>query len=205
MKKILILVLLVTLLLAPVHAQENSQTYTPEELLQMWEQIITMMREAECYPYVDLRQGDKGYEVIFLQTRLAQLLYYGKAIDPQFGRGTYSAMRMFEKVHNLPVNGIASVNDQKLLFSSKAKMNSGTPAGLEAGQTPPANGGNQLFPGWLDMLATQSPKPKYDIPFIIPTPSPSPQPTKFIPPIDILTTPFPFKTNNNFPIITLKP
>jgi len=135
LKKIIILVLLVMLLSFPVYAQESIQTDTPAELLQLWEQLIPRMREAECYPYVQLKQGDRGYEVQFLQTRLTELLYYGKAIDPQFGRGTLAAMKMFERVHGLPVNGIASVEDQKLLFSTTAKINTGTPVGPVTGKT----------------------------------------------------------------------
>lgn len=203
MKKILILVLLLTLFIAPVHAQESSQAYTADELLQMWEQLIPLMREAECYPYVELRQGDKGYEVIFLQTRLTELLYYGKAIDPQFGSGTRAAMRMFEKVHGLAVNGIASVADQKLLFSSKAKTNSGTPAGLDAEQTKkPKDDGSYKLPGLLEKLATFTPRPLYDM-IIIPTPTPSPAPTKLIPDFQITIKPLSIQTP--FAIITKHP
>ena len=205
MKKILILVLLVTLFIAPVHAQESSQAYTPEDLLQMWEQLIPMMREAECYPYVELRQGDKGYEVIFLQTRLTELFYYGKTIDPQFGSGTFAAIKMFEKAHGLPVNGIASVADQKLLFSSKAMTNPGTPAGIDAGQTKkPKDDGSNTLPGWVDQLATASPRPLYDM-IVVPTPTPTPipVPTKFFIP-DFQTTLIPLTTKVP-PIITLHP
>ncbi len=148
MKRIMIFLLLTALVLLPLQGglTEEAQSYTPEQLLQYWHQVISLMREAEVYPYVELREGDRGYEVMFLQARLAQLLYYGKTISPQFGSGTRAAMRMFERVNKLPVNGIASVEDQKLLFSSRALSNPGTPAGLDPGQTPPPDNG-----GWPDL------------------------------------------------------
>lgn len=151
MKKILVLLLLVVFMSTMTCVGITEQEYTEEELMQMWQQVISMMREAECYPYVELRQGDTGYEVIFLQARLMQLSYYGKPIARQFGSGTHAAMRMFEKVHKLPINGVASVEDQKLLFSFKAVSNPGTPAGVEAGQTIPPDVGawpDDSPPGW---------------------------------------------------------
>ncbi len=148
MKRMLIFLLLTALFFMTLQGglAEEAQSFTPEQLLQYWHQVIALMREAEVYPYVELREGDRGYEVMFLQARLAQLLYYGKAIAPQFGSGTRAAMRMFEQVHKLPVNGVASVEDQKLLFSSKALSNPGTPAGLNPGQTVPPDNGN--WPDW---------------------------------------------------------
>ena len=166
MKKILIFLLLFALLAVPLQAglSEETQPYTPEQLLQIWYQLIAMMREAEIYPYVELQEGDRGYEVMFLQARLAQLRYYGKAIDPHFGSGTRGAMRLFEQVHKLQVNGVASVEDQKLLFSSKALTNPGTPAGLNPGQTmPPEDDSNwpEWWPGFpgLEKIITPAPAP----------------------------------------------
>ena len=148
MKKIAVFLLLFCLALMPAQAEvmDEAQAYTEEQLLGYWHQIIALMREMEVYPYVELSEGDRGYEVMFLQARLAQLLYYGKEISPQFGKGTYAAMRMFERTHKLRVNGIASVEDQKLLFSSKALPNPGNPAGLGEGQTVPPDSG-----GWPDL------------------------------------------------------
>ena len=53
---------------------------------------------------------------------------------------------MFERTHKLRVNGVASVEDQKLLLSSKAVQNPGYPAGLGEGQTVPPNNGQ-----WPDL------------------------------------------------------
>ena len=197
MKKIAVFLLLFCLALMPAQAEviDETQAYTPEQLLGYWHQIIALMREAEVYPYVELSEGDRGYEVMFLQARLAQLLYYGKEISPQFGKGTYAAMRMFERTNKLRVNGIASVEDQKLLFSSKALPNPGNPAGLGEGQTvPPDNGGwpDPDPPDWWTVF------PK--IPLVTPDPDSviDPGNLKTIDP-NKLVTPTPA------PVVTLKP
>ena len=189
MKKIAVFLLLFCLALMPAQAEvmDEAQAYTEEQLLGYWHQIIALMREMEVYPYVELSEGDRGYEVMFLQARLAQLLYYGKEISPQFGKGTYAAMRMFERTHKLRVNGIASVEDQKLLFSSKALPNPGNPAGLGEGQTVPPDSG-----GWPDLDPPDwwTTFPKF--PLVTPDPSLVIDPGKLI-------TPTPA------PIVTVKP
>lgn len=93
---------------------------TPEEMLQQWYQLGELLRENGNYPYVELGKGDTGYEVTALQTRLTELGYYHKEIVDNFGSGTYSAMRAFEKANGLTVDGKASVADQQLLFSAAA-------------------------------------------------------------------------------------
>lgn len=117
------------------------QEATPEELLQQWYQIGTLLRENGNYPYVELRKGDTGYEVKALQTRLAELGFYQKEVVDNFGTGTYTAMRLFEKANQLTVDGAASVSDQQVLFSSKA-------IGAEtAGSSPSSSGGNDTVSG----------------------------------------------------------
>jgi hypothetical protein len=101
-------------------ASASLSAYTPDELLQQWYQIGAMLRENGNYPYVELRKGDTGYEVKALQTRLAELGFYKKEVTDNFGKGTYSAMRLFEKANQLTVDGIASISDQQTLFSSSA-------------------------------------------------------------------------------------
>ena len=95
-------------------------SYTPEELLQQWYQIGAMLRTNGTYPFTALQKGDKGYEVQALQTRLAELGYYTNAIVDNYGAGTYTAMRLFEKANDLKADGKASVEDQIALFNSEA-------------------------------------------------------------------------------------
>lgn len=134
MKRIIALIVSALLLLyavpalgGDVSATEPPQTdasqyasYTPEELLQQWYDIGALLRANGLYPFVDLEKGDAGFEVTALQTRLAELGYYTKAIVDNYGTGTYNAMREFEKANSLKVNGKASAADQKVLYSSAA-------------------------------------------------------------------------------------
>jgi hypothetical protein len=137
MRRYALLILLVVLLVLPMPvlaetvsptsgtANEALSGYTPDELLQQWYQIGALLRENGNYPYVELSKGNSGYEVIALQTRLAELKYYQKEIASNYGSGTYNAMRAFEKANDLAVNGVASVEDQQVLFSSMAVAYSG--------------------------------------------------------------------------------
>lgn len=98
---------------------------SPEALLQQWYDIGAQLRANGLYPFTELKKGDAGYEVRALQTRLAELGYYAKAVVDEFGKGTYTAMRRFEKINGLKVNGVASVKDQQLLFSDSALADTG--------------------------------------------------------------------------------
>jgi hypothetical protein len=133
MKRIAILMLsaLLFVMAVPAISEASSVTdtatleskyadYTPEELLQQWYEIATLLRTDGLYPFVDLEKGDVGFEVQALQTRLKELGYYTKEIVTNFGPGTYNAMRSFEKTNSLKVNGKASAADQKVLFSAAA-------------------------------------------------------------------------------------
>lgn len=127
MKRMLSFFLSLLLLLAlglPALAEtaDTAAATTPEEALQQWYALGALMHEYGNYPYVELGKGDTGYEVKALQTRLAELGYYQKKIVDNFGSGTYSAMRAFEKANGLTADGKASVADQQLLFSGDAAV-----------------------------------------------------------------------------------
>jgi hypothetical protein len=150
MKRIAALMLSAMLLLCAVpaigeatSATEPPQTdasqyasYTPEELLQQWYDIGSLLRANGLYPFVDLEKGDAGFEVQALQARLKELGYYTKEVVDSYGPGTYNAMRSFEKANGLKVNGKASAADQKVLFGSaavayvKKSASSSTPGNL---------------------------------------------------------------------------
>jgi peptidoglycan hydrolase-like protein with peptidoglycan-binding domain len=129
MKRLLIMLIVVSLLLAaaPALGETTSATVaftgTPEELLQQWYELNTLLKENGIYPFVELKKGDTGYEVTALQTRLKELGYYKKEVADNFGSGTYSALRSFERANGLKVDGEASVADQQALFSSAVVKN----------------------------------------------------------------------------------
>ncbi len=128
MKRLIMMAFAVLLLFSTVPAIQASASatdatqfasYTPDELLQQWYVIGDLLHANGKYPYVELEKGDVGYEVMALQTRLAELGYYKKEVVDNFGNGTFSAMQAFEKDNGLTVDGIASVSDQQLLFSGE--------------------------------------------------------------------------------------
>lgn len=161
-----VFVLLLACLWAGVGAEETSPVVTPaptltsEQWLQLWYQASSALRETGDYPYVVLRKGDLGYEVRNLQTRLAELGYYNKSIADNFGAGTYSALRLFEKANHLRVDGVASVSDQKMLFSKLAVPNANyvtAPSGNSTDDaTPTATGSDGLIDN-VDVLRTLKP------------------------------------------------
>lgn len=189
MKKVAVLFLVLLFLFLPAVANgppeaasaesAPEEDYTPEEMLSLWYEIGSYLRENGLYPFVQLQKGDLGYEVRALQIRLAELGYYTKALADNFGNGTYAAMRKFESVNSLPVNGIASVEDQKRLFSPKALANSGAPVKAPAdkpqgssGETPaPDDGDDSSGTKWALPRFTIKPK-NYDQ-FSTPTPKPT--------------------------------
>lgn len=111
--------------LTPTSTPTPTSSSTPEELLQQWYDIGNLLRANGNYPFVELRKGDVGYEVKALQTRLAELGFYNKEVVDNFGKGTFNAMKLFEKANKLTVDGVASVSDQKVLFNSTAIEYSG--------------------------------------------------------------------------------
>ena len=171
--------LLILMLLLPLGTLSEAETaqYSPEELAQLWEWLGPQMAQAGIYPFplVLLRRGDYGYEVMLLQVRLAQLGYYGKTIDPNFGSGTYNAMRMFEQLHGLTADGIATVEDQQLLFSASARYNTGAPAGGAGKPRLPFTPKPKAPPTPTGIKPMPMPIFDPNKPHITPTPTPKPK------------------------------
>lgn len=70
--------------------------------------------------YYDLEFGNKGDEVAAMQTRLKELGYYSGNITAKFDNPTRQALKQFEKVNGLKNDGMASAEDQKVLYSDQA-------------------------------------------------------------------------------------
>ncbi len=97
-----------------------------------------------------LRYPQKGDDVADLQRALKQLGYYSKEVDGQFGTGTRTAVRAFQRANGLSVDGVAG---QKTLDKIKqltgidvggAGASGGSSSGGSAPVTPTAKG---LFGG----------------------------------------------------------
>lgn len=194
-------IILVTLLLLtvqlPALATENtsetskSEELTPTQMLNIWYQLSDLLRSNGKYPFTLLRPGTKGYEVTCLQSRLQDLGYYNKVLDGVYGSGTETGMRAFERAHGLPVNGIASESDQRLLYSDSTTYNPGyslTPKKPSAtkkpgstnkpGSTSIININDIINPDYLKpnqkyILPTQTPEPYMTLPNLSPDLSPS--------------------------------
>ncbi len=63
-----------------------------------------------------LTYGDKGDEVLSLQTALSTLGYKVGKIDGSYGAYTENAVRKFQKDHRLSVDGIAGVKTRQLIY-----------------------------------------------------------------------------------------
>ncbi|MEW6619257.1 MAG: peptidoglycan-binding protein [bacterium] len=63
------------------------------------------------------KPGSKGKEVKEIQKRLKALGYYQGAIDGDFGEGTASAVKSFQKEKNLTIDGIVGPTTWKILFA----------------------------------------------------------------------------------------
>lgn len=76
----------------------------------LFERASNTMEEFPATPFSlskpVLRLGDSGPYVEQLQMQLAQLLYYTGLIDGFFGTSTQSAVRQFQSVNNLTVDGV---------------------------------------------------------------------------------------------------
>jgi cell wall-associated NlpC family hydrolase len=65
-----------------------------------------------------LRYGYKGHSVKSLQIELKALQFYSSKLDGVYGPGTQQAVKEFQFVHHLKVDGIAGPSTLKKLFSS---------------------------------------------------------------------------------------
>lgn len=67
-----------------------------------------------------LKNGSSGAAVKALQGRLADLGYYEKSIDGDFGNGTKTALEAFQLANGLAADGVASIYTLYLLYSAFA-------------------------------------------------------------------------------------
>ena len=74
-----------------------------------------------------LSSGSQGDQVKKLQQRLQELGFYTGKIDGDYGKGTKSAVTVFQQQHGLDADGIAGEKTQKMLYSGSAKQMTVTP------------------------------------------------------------------------------
>lgn len=78
---------------------------------------------------VVIRQGTTGEAVRRLQQRLTQLGYYTSSLDGVCKADDVAAIRAFQRMNNLDVDGVAGYGTQSVLYASTAIMDNGQMAG----------------------------------------------------------------------------
>ncbi len=99
-----------------------------------------------------LRTGHTGVAVKALQNKLKDLGYYKKAVDGQYGAGTVSAVKAFQKAKGLSQTGKADGKTQRLLYGQEAATvnaaaaPSATPAPAAAPTAAPTASNAKTYP-----------------------------------------------------------
>ncbi|MEM1279296.1 MAG: peptidoglycan-binding protein, partial [Cyanobacteria bacterium P01_H01_bin.152] len=79
--------------------------------------------------YPELRVGSQEPAVLRLEVRLQDLNYLrGQIPDEAYDASTEAAISNFQQRNNLPVNGVATVQTQEVLYSANAVAESNAPA-----------------------------------------------------------------------------
>ena len=105
----------------PIFPSKSDLTqFSDNQLLQLYEDVATTLRNRGKFPYVVLKSGATGDEVANMQRRLAELGYYTKDPTAKFDAATTAALKAFEKASGLKSDGVAAVADQEALYSAKA-------------------------------------------------------------------------------------
>lgn len=93
---------------------------TVEELLRLRQEIDAQLLLKGHQIYYFIERGDKGEAVAKLQQRLMELGYYSGNITSKMDSETQKALKLFERANGLQNDGLASQEDQQLLFSAQA-------------------------------------------------------------------------------------
>ena len=91
-----------------------------EELLLLQDNIDIALKEKGYKVYFDIERGTKGENVSEIQERLSELGYYTGKITGKYDSETQKAFKLFEKSNGLQNDGLASREDQSILFDSNA-------------------------------------------------------------------------------------
>lgn len=127
MKKMFVRILCVLLICTLLCASALSEVISPdlsgmsiEELLSMQEKIDALLEEKGYRAYFDIERGAKGEDVLAIQNRLSELGYYSGNQTGKYDSETQKAFKWFEKANGLKNDGLASREDQIVLFSDAA-------------------------------------------------------------------------------------
>lgn len=123
MKRIISLLMALVLLcgIVPAFAEvPDISQLTGDELLLLQSTVDTRLRDLGIYPYLELKKGEKSDEVLQLQARLAELNYFSNEPSGKYDDATVKAVKAFEKANDLKQNGVASIEEQQMIFDKNA-------------------------------------------------------------------------------------
>ncbi len=91
-----------------------------ETLTRLYSSSAKSASKIEGFTGVSYREGASGAGVRALQTKLRQLGYYTGAIDGDYGAGTVSAVKAFQRANNLTADGVAGGNTLSIMYGDNA-------------------------------------------------------------------------------------
>ena len=81
-------------------------------------------KNAPVYdPYAPLKKGDRGTDVLLMQSTLAIMGYNPGKLDGVYGANTVAAVSRFQQVAGYPITGEADATTLKLLYSLDCPLN----------------------------------------------------------------------------------
>ena len=92
------------------------RTHYLEETGTVDEKLMALLESGTAMPYV-IERGNKGNDVLMLQTRLNELGFYQDKNNGYFGVATENAVGMFQAKNELTVNGRADLETRSVLYS----------------------------------------------------------------------------------------
>lgn len=96
------------------------RTHYLEETGTVDEKLMALLESGTAIPYV-IERGNKGNDVLMLQTRLNELGFYEDKNNGYFGVATENAVGMFQAKNELTVNGRADLETRSVLYSPRAR------------------------------------------------------------------------------------
>lgn len=115
-----------------------------EDLLRMRDEINAQLESKGYIVYYDIERGAKGEEVSAIQERLSELGFYAGKTTGKFDSETQKAFKAFEKANGLQNDGLASREDQLILFGDAALAKVSEEPALEATPAPQKRAKSEL-------------------------------------------------------------
>ncbi len=107
----------------------------------MDEASLALLKSDQAKFYT-MYPGDSGNDIKLMQDRLNQLGYFSASSTGYFGSLTASAVKSFQDVNGLSVDGVVGKNTRGILYSENAKKGSSPASGDSSSEGNGSSGGN---------------------------------------------------------------